>query len=42
VSAGKWAQLDLLSPDDPVPYSLTPKAEVELFVSAIEQDGDTE
>ena len=40
VSAGKWVQLDLLSPDDPIPYNLTIKAEVELDVTEFEHSGD--
>ena len=39
VSAGKWVQLDLFAPDDPIPYGLTPKAEVELDVTEFEQSG---
>lgn len=40
VSAGKWVQLDMFAPDDPVPYSLTPEAEAELSGSDRDQDGD--
>ena len=40
VSAGKWVQLGLFNPNAPVPYVLTPKAEVELDVTEFERSGD--